>query len=342
MLMNHLRLRLVHLSLCLLFSLWQSAVAGTVSSGECSVYTASNTQGAVQNIVDCEIPVMPGDVLHISTCNETTLSGDTYLRLFDPSNTVELAEGDDGCGVDRGGTSMTYVVPIAYPNTGVTLHLHQGCFSTYACGAVTQYTLNVESAPVPHPTPAPRDDDDRYFDIRRCPLAECLDKNDPETGWHECDMCICEDFDEIFLSDYKHDCSADEVYYMCMVKYDVKSVTCKAQMKPEWIAGFFFIAFFGFLFFGSAFGYVIYVLFFARPNKPIQPLFVPENETELQKPGTVVPVQVQVQQYKQEQEMEQEMEHDEEGDQQEEEDPAKVKERKLQLQDTKNNGYSNL
>lgn len=341
-------LTMMKLGLFFMLGYFHSVLAATISTGECTAYTASNTQGAVQNIVNCEISVMPGDILHINTCNSSTLNGDTYLRLFDPSNTVELMEGDDGCGTERSGTSMTYEVPIAYPNTGVTLHLHQGCFSTFTCSAVVVYTLNVESleavTPDSHPTAAPAEeeehDDDRYFDIRRCPLAECLDKNHPEKGWNECDMCICEDFDKIFLSDYNHDCQANEDFYMCMVKYDVKSVTCTTHMKPGWIAAFVFIGVFGFIIFGGAFGYVIYLLCFSRPNKPIQPMYQESPESEEVKAK--------------------EQEHDHEGVvstsappagagagamQDHDQDPAKVKEMQLQLKDAeenKNGGYTNL
>jgi hypothetical protein len=204
--------------------------------------------------------------------------------LFDPTNTVELTKGDDGCSGVEGGTDFTYEVPIAYSNAGVILYLHQGCFSTLSCSGLVEYSLIVEASPVAAPSSAPADDD-RYFDIRLCPLQECLDVNHPATGWNECDMCICEDFDKIFLSDHDHDCNADEEYYYCMVKYDVKTVTCKTQMKPGWIAAFFFIGLCGFICFASAFGYIIYLLCFARPNKPIQPMLESSSVMELQEPA---------------------------------------------------------
>lgn len=338
--MNLLGVAMRRLVLLFILGLCHSVFAAAISSGECSAYTTTNTQGAVQNYIDCEISVMPGDILHMNTCNSTSLSGDTYLRLFDPSDTVELTEGDDGCGKERSGTSMTYEVPIAYPNTGVTLHLHQGCFSTFSCAATTVYTLNMESmeaTPVSQPTATPVDEnDDRYFDIRRCPLAECLDKNHPETGWNRCDMCICEDFDKIFLSDYDHDCAANEDYYMCMVKYDIKSVTCTRQMKPGWIAGFFFIGFFGFIIFGSAFAYVIYLLCFARPNKPIRPIYEEEPEVGVVKRSALVhPMQ------EEDHEEGSEVEEGGAGDtvlhEEVDEDPAKVKERQLKIQDAEYN-----
>jgi hypothetical protein len=270
-------------------TLCQSAFAATVSTGECSAYTATNTQGAIQNFIDCEMPVIPGDILHISTCNASTLTGDTYLRLFDPTDSVELAEGDDGCGSDsdsdRGGTTITYEVPIAYPNSGVTLHLHQGCFSTFSCGGVVEYTLNVESSPVSQPSAAPADDDP-YFEILVCPVEECVDARNPVTGWNECDMCICENFDEIFLSDLDHDCNANEVYYMCMVKYHVQSgdiggrITCTTRMKPGWVAGFFFIALCGFILVTSVFGKICWILCLARPNKPVQPVLTESRREE--------------------------------------------------------------
>ena len=267
-----------------------TAFAAAVSTGECSAYTATNTQGAVQNFADCEIAVMPGDILHISMCNSSTLNGDTYLRLFDPTDTVELSEGDDGCGGERGGTVMTYEVSIAYPNTGVTLHLHQGCFSTFSCGAVAEYSLNVEVRPEAHPTAAPADDD-RYFDIRRCPLAACVDASSPAAGWNECDMCICEDFDKIFLSEYDHDCNSDEEYYMCMVKYHVQSgdiggrITCTTRMKPGWVAAFFFIGLCGFMLFAGAFGFIFWMLCVARPGKPLQPVLAEAVRLPVTKQG---------------------------------------------------------
>jgi len=101
-----------------------------------------------------------------------------------------------------------------------------------------------------------------------------MEVNHPEKGWNRCDMCVCRDFDKIFLSDHDHDCNADETYYMCMVKYNVKSATCTTAMKPGWIAGFFFIGLCGFIFFGGAFGKINYLLCFARPNKPIHPVMI--------------------------------------------------------------------
>lgn len=238
--------------------------------GKCEKYSASFTHGAFQNFVDCEISVFPGDVLHLSTCNDSTLVGDTYLRLFDPSNSIELAKGDDGCDEsDKGGTSLTYVVPSAYPNTGVSLHLHQGCFSVGSCAAETVFTLNVENSPLPYPTPAPLDDD-RSFDIGQCPLEKCLDINYPAKGWNRCDMCICQNFEKIFYSTYDHDCGADDTYYNCMIKYDVKSVSCKNEMKPGWIAAFFFISLFGFICLAFGCGFIIHICF-RKPANPIHP-----------------------------------------------------------------------
>ena len=270
----------IFLLTCFLVLLLQYVMSDVaMSSGECELFNATNTQGAMQNYIICEIEAKPGDVLHINTCNASTLNGDTYLRLFDPTDSVELVEADDGCDEDVGGTAVTYVVPIGYQNDTVTLHLHQGCFSTHSCSAVTVYTLNMEASPLPFPTTSPADDD-RYFDHGDCPVTACLDTNHPAKGWNRCHMCICDSFDKIFLSDYDHDCHADETYYMCMVKYDVKSISCTTQMKPGWIAAFFFIGLCGFLIFAGAFGYIIYILCFQRPNKPIQPILVEVKEVK--------------------------------------------------------------
>jgi len=259
------------------------AQASSQYSRKCSAYDATNTQGATMNTVDCLLLVSPGDVVLVSTCNQTSLTGDTYLRLFDPTNTVQLAFHDDGCNEtsSSGGTQFKFQVPLAYQTPEVSLHLHQGCFSTSTCSAVTEYSLVIDDVVVGNPSPSPVQNQPVTSD-QNCPVEDCVDIHQAEKDWVTCDMCICDRFNTIFFAGHLHqsDCGADEKYYDCFVKYDIKSASCKSEMKPSWIAIFFFIGFCGFVFVGSVLAFVIYLMCCKAPNKPIYPILHAEKITD--------------------------------------------------------------
>jgi hypothetical protein len=105
------------------------------SSGSFS-YSASNTDSATQNTVNFDIPIVAGQILSIGTCGLPGASGtgDTFLRLFDPSST-EVAAADDACG----GVLTFFTFTAAA--TG-TFQVRAGCFSSGSCSGTVAFTLS--------------------------------------------------------------------------------------------------------------------------------------------------------------------------------------------------------
>jgi hypothetical protein len=115
---------------------------GTCTAGTCSApssgsfsYSATNTNSATQNTVNFDIPMAAGQTLSIGTCGLPGASGtgDTYLRLFDASNTL-VASNDDACSVLSFFTFTT--------TTTGTFQVRAGCFSTGSCSGTVAFTLS--------------------------------------------------------------------------------------------------------------------------------------------------------------------------------------------------------
>jgi hypothetical protein len=104
------------------------------SSGSFS-YSATNTNSATQNTVNFDIPMVAGQILTIGTCGLSGASGngDTFLRLFDASNT-QVAANDDACGVL---SSFTFTA-----TTTGTFQVRAGCFSANSCNGTVAFTLS--------------------------------------------------------------------------------------------------------------------------------------------------------------------------------------------------------
>jgi len=118
----------------------------------CPSYSASNTNSATQNYVECTFQLCPDSTYEISLCasdGSGTCSGDTYLSLYD-SNGLFVTSSDDECG------SCSY---IEYGFTGgncQTFSLHEGCFSSGSCsGQVVVNELVTIVPPTPEPTQLP-------------------------------------------------------------------------------------------------------------------------------------------------------------------------------------------
>jgi len=107
---------------------------GAPSSGSFS-YSATNTNSATQNTVNFDIPIVAGQILSIGTCGVAGASGsgDTFLRLFDASNT-QVAANDDACGV------LTFFTFTA--TTTGTFQVRAGCFSNTSCNGTVAFTLS--------------------------------------------------------------------------------------------------------------------------------------------------------------------------------------------------------
>jgi len=110
-----------------------TCVGGT-TSGSFS-YSATNTNSAAQNTFNFDIAMVAGQTLSIGTCGVpgASGSGDTYLRLFNPSN-VEVASNDDACGV------LSFLAFTA--TTTGRFQVHAGCFSANSCSGTVAFTLS--------------------------------------------------------------------------------------------------------------------------------------------------------------------------------------------------------
>jgi hypothetical protein len=117
---------------------------GVCTAGTCSVeapssgafsYSATDTNSATQNTVNFDIVIVAGQTLAIGTCGlpGASGSGDTFLRLFDASNT-EVAANDDACGV------LTFFTFVA--TTTGTFQVRAGCFASGSCSGTVAFTLN--------------------------------------------------------------------------------------------------------------------------------------------------------------------------------------------------------
>jgi len=97
------------------------------SSGYCSAYSTSNTNNAYQNYATCSITACYGDTVRMTTCSPGSYSGDTYLRLYDPSTGSELAYNDDYGG------SLCSQITYSFYSSCRTYQLREGCWSSGSC-----------------------------------------------------------------------------------------------------------------------------------------------------------------------------------------------------------------
>lgn len=100
-----------------------------------AAYTASNTNNATVNYKSATVYLEEGQTIDLGTCgvDNSIAIGDTYLRLFSPSN-VQVAFNDDACG--GRGSRLQYTVP---PGARGLYTIRQGCKSNLSCGGYTAY-----------------------------------------------------------------------------------------------------------------------------------------------------------------------------------------------------------
>jgi hypothetical protein len=108
-------------------------------------YTASNTNSAQQNTTQSSLVLEAGKTLTLGTCGVTgaSFSGDTYLRLYNPSG-IQVAFSDNACG--GLGSNFTYTVPAG---AGGTYQVRAGCFSSGSCSGTVAWTLTDPPPPPP-------------------------------------------------------------------------------------------------------------------------------------------------------------------------------------------------
>ncbi|HWU86235.1 MAG TPA: serine protease [Kofleriaceae bacterium] len=114
---------------------WEITTGTPPPPGGSYSYSATNTNSAQQNTVNQNVTLSAGQKITLGTCGLTgaSSSGDTYLRLFDPSAT-QAAANDDACGGTGSNLSFTATV------TG-TYQIRGGCYSSTSCSGTVVWTI---------------------------------------------------------------------------------------------------------------------------------------------------------------------------------------------------------
>jgi hypothetical protein len=99
----------------------------------CPSFSTSKTKSATSNYAVCSITACPGDTVLMTTSAPGSCSGDTYLRLYDPSTGEQLTYNDDYYNLC---SQLTYT----FTASCRTYELREGCWSSGSCGGVVYYT----------------------------------------------------------------------------------------------------------------------------------------------------------------------------------------------------------
>jgi hypothetical protein len=92
-------------------------------------YSASDTNSATQNYVVLSFNAYATTVVTLGTCGVPGASntGDTFLRVFDPSNSVEIVSNDDACG--GAGSNISFIPSVSDAH----IIIHAGCWGAGSC-----------------------------------------------------------------------------------------------------------------------------------------------------------------------------------------------------------------
>ena len=105
-------------------------------SSFCPSFSVTNTSSGTINYATCHITACPGDTVVMSTLSPGSCTGDTYLRLYDPSTDNQLAENDDYNGTLCSQLTYTFTASCrAYT-------LREGCYQSLTCGGRVVYSGN--------------------------------------------------------------------------------------------------------------------------------------------------------------------------------------------------------
>jgi trypsin-like peptidase len=106
-------------------------------SGGSFSYNAQFTNNAQTNTTNFDVPMIAGQTITLGTCNSgmgrAQGTGDTFLRLFDPSGN-QVGANDDFCGTQS-------KLSVTAAQTGV-FQIRAGCFASNTCGGIVAYTLS--------------------------------------------------------------------------------------------------------------------------------------------------------------------------------------------------------
>ncbi len=113
---------------------WQITTPPPPAGGNYS-YSATNTASATQNTVNQTVTLAAGQAITLGTCGLTgsAFTGDTYLRLYNPSGT-QVSSNDDACG--GRGSQLTYTATVAG-----TFQIRGGCYSSGSCTGTVVWTV---------------------------------------------------------------------------------------------------------------------------------------------------------------------------------------------------------
>jgi hypothetical protein len=109
-------------------------------------YSAANTNSDTQNFVVGFVDLVSRQGVTIGTCGlpgATSNGSDTYLRLFDPSNTIHLTSNDDACG--GLGSNFSF----SAPSDGRYV-IRAGCFGSNSCSGTVKIRQEFQAPPGPH------------------------------------------------------------------------------------------------------------------------------------------------------------------------------------------------
>jgi len=108
---------------------------GPTSNRGSFFYSASNTSSATVNTVNYSVNLYAGQLFTVGTCGVpgASGSGDTYLRLLNPSG-QEIARNDDS----QGSCGLLSNFSIIVPASG-TYVVRAGCYSTGSCNGTVAF-----------------------------------------------------------------------------------------------------------------------------------------------------------------------------------------------------------
>ncbi len=98
-------------------------------------FNASGTNSATANTVNRTVALAAGQRITLGTCGVTgaAASGDTYLRLFNPSGT-QVAFNDDSCGGLASNLGFT-------AQTAGNYQIRAGCYQNTSCSGTVAWTI---------------------------------------------------------------------------------------------------------------------------------------------------------------------------------------------------------
>jgi hypothetical protein len=116
---------------------WTLETASAPAGGSFA-FSATNTNGALQNTVNRDVTLTAGQGIAFGTCTVSGASGtgDTILRLYNAAG-QQVVFNDDGasCG------SLSYANYTVPTGAGGTYQIRAGCYGSTSCSGTVAWTL---------------------------------------------------------------------------------------------------------------------------------------------------------------------------------------------------------